>query len=107
MAPLDAMTIRLHLRATPGPGGVEDLPEALVVAVVAMSSLIRCGRCGARTNRVHATEARVLLVCSGHPPPVTGARRSRARPCHHGHDRFRRPAPPDFAKNIVYSMDCC
>lgn len=37
MAALDAMTIRLHLRAM-RVLGVDDLPERLVVAVVALSS---------------------------------------------------------------------
>lgn len=43
MATLDAMTIRLHLRAMRVLGVVEDLPERLVVAVVAISSVVRCG----------------------------------------------------------------
>ena len=38
MAALDAMTIRLHLRAMRVLEVVEDLPERLVVAVVAISS---------------------------------------------------------------------
>ena len=55
MAALDAMTIRLHLRAIRVLTVVEDLPESLVVAVVALSSVIRCSACGHKTARVHAT----------------------------------------------------
>ena len=55
MAALDAMTIRLHLRAIRVLAVVEDLPESLVVAVVAISSVIRCSACGHKTARVHAT----------------------------------------------------
>jgi transposase len=50
------MTIRLHLRAIRVLEVEEDLPEALVVSVVAIAAVIRCGRCGAKTNRVHATK---------------------------------------------------
>ncbi len=48
------MTIRLHLRAMRVLEVVEDLPERLVVAVVAISSVIRCRACGHETARVHA-----------------------------------------------------
>jgi hypothetical protein len=40
VAPLDAMTIRLHLRGTRVLEVVEDLPERLVVAVAAIASVI-------------------------------------------------------------------
>ena len=51
MAALDAMTIRLHLRAIRVLTVVEDLPESLVVAVVALSSVIRCSACEHQTAR--------------------------------------------------------
>jgi len=44
------MTIRLHLRAMRVLEVVEDLPERLVVAVVAISIVIRCGDCGSRSS---------------------------------------------------------
>lgn len=84
MATLDAMTIRLHLRAMRVLGVVEDLPEKLVVAVVAISSVIRCGDCGFKTARVHATRRVKVadLAVSGRPTTlVWHRRRFRCRRC--------------------------
>ena len=69
MAALDAMTIRLHLRAIRVLEVVEDLPESLVVAVVAIANVIRCSACGHKTRSVHATrKVRVAdLAVSGRP----------------------------------------
>ena len=77
MAALDAMTIRLHLRAMRVLGVVEDLPERLVVAVVAVSSVMRCGGCGFKTKRVHATrKVKVAdLPVSGRPVTLLWHRR--------------------------------
>lgn len=77
MAALDAMTIRLHLRAMRVLGVVEDLPERLVVAVVAISSVIRCGDCGFKTARVHATRRLKVadLAVSGRPTTLVWHRR--------------------------------
>ncbi len=77
MAVLDAMTIRLHLRAMRVLGVVEDLPERLVVAVVAISSVIRCGDCGFKTARVHATRRVKVadLAVSGRPTTLVWHRR--------------------------------
>lgn len=84
MAPLDVMTIRLHLRGTRVLEVVEDLPERLVVAVAAIASVIRCGHCGAKTNRVHATKAvKILDLPHGGRPTtlVWKRRRFRCRRC--------------------------
>ena len=84
MATLDAMTIRLHLRAMRVLGVVEDLPERLVVAVVAISSVIRCGDCGFKTARVHATRRVKVadLAVSGRPTTLMWHRRRfRCRRC--------------------------
>lgn len=77
MAALDAMTIRLHLRAMRVLGVVEDLPERLVVAVVAVSRVIRCGDCGFKTARVHATRRVKVadLAVSGRPTTLVWHRR--------------------------------
>ncbi|MGH9165713.1 MAG: ISL3 family transposase [Acidimicrobiales bacterium] len=56
------MTIRLHLRAMRVLEVVTDLPEALVVAVVALSSVVRCRACGDKTARVHASGRPMTLV---------------------------------------------
>jgi transposase len=71
------MTIRLHLRAMRVLEVVEDLPERLVVAVVAISSVIRCGDCGFKTKRVHATrKVKVAdLPVSGRPVTLVWHRR--------------------------------
>ncbi|MGH8914612.1 MAG: ISL3 family transposase [Acidimicrobiia bacterium] len=84
MAPLDVMTIRLHLRGIRVLEVVEDLPERLVVAVAAISSVIRCGRCGAKTDRVHATKAVKVadLPHAGRPTTLLWRRRRfRCRSC--------------------------
>jgi transposase len=84
VAALDAMTIRLHLRGMRVREVVEDLPERLVVAVVAISSVIRCSACGFKTNRVHATrKVKVAdLPVSGRPTTlVWHRRRFRCRRC--------------------------
>jgi hypothetical protein len=65
VAAVDAMTIRLHLRAMRVLAVVEDLPERLVVAVVAISSVARCGACGTKTARVHATGNRAFRPVGG------------------------------------------
>lgn len=77
MAVLDAMTIRLHLRAMRVVEVVEDLPERLVVSVVAVSNVIRCGACGFKTARVHATrKVKVAdLAVSGRPTTLLWHRR--------------------------------
>jgi len=71
------MTIRLHLRATRVREVVDDLPEALVVAVVALSSVIRCSACGHKTAKVHATrKVKVAdLPVSGRPTTLVWHRR--------------------------------
>jgi transposase len=84
MAALDAMTIRLHLRSMRVLEVVEDLPERLVVAVAAVSSVIRCSACGFKTSRVHATrKVKVAdLPVSGRPVTlVWHRRRFRCRGC--------------------------
>ncbi len=84
MASLDAMTIRLHLGGTRVLEVVEALPERLVVAVSAIASVIRCGRCGAKTNRMHATKkAKVADLAHGGRPTtlVWHRRRFRCRSC--------------------------
>ncbi len=84
MAVLDAMTIRLHLRALRVLDVVEDLPERLVVAVVALSSVIRCADCGFKTAKVHATrKVKVAdLPVSGRPVTLLWHRRRfRCRRC--------------------------
>lgn len=84
MVPIDAMTIRLHLRAMRVLEVVEDLPEALVVAVVALSSVVRCRACGDKTARVHATRKVKVkdLAVSGRPMTlVWHRRRFRCRAC--------------------------
>ncbi len=77
MAALDAMTIRLHLRAVRVLEVVEDLPESLVVAVVAIANVIRCSACGHKTARVHATrKVRIAdLAVSGRPVTLVWHRR--------------------------------
>lgn len=77
MAALDAMTIRLHLRAMRVREVVDDLPERLVVAVVALSSVIRCSACGFKTAKVHATrKVKVAdLPVSGRPTILVWHRR--------------------------------
>ncbi|MCA1709386.1 MAG: ISL3 family transposase, partial [Actinobacteria bacterium] len=77
VVPIDAMTIRLHLRSMRVLEVLEDLPERLVVAVVALSSVIRCGACGHKTARVHATgKVRVRdLPVSGRPMTLVWHRR--------------------------------
>ena len=78
------MTIRLHLRAIRVLAVVEDLPESLVVAVVAISSVIRCSACGHKTARVHATRKVKVrdLPVSGRPLTlVWHRRRFRCKDC--------------------------
>ncbi len=77
VAALDAMTIRLHLRAVRVLEVVQDLPESLVVAVVAISSVIRCSACGHKTARVHATRKVKVrdLPVSGRPVTLVWHRR--------------------------------
>jgi transposase len=77
VAALDAMTIRLHLRAIRVLEVVEDLPESLVVAVVAIANVIRCSACGHKTARVHATrKVRIAdLAVSGRPVTLVWHRR--------------------------------
>ncbi len=84
MAALDAMTIRLHLRAMRVLWVVDDLPERLVVAVVAIWGVIRCAACGFKTAKVHATrKVKVAdLAVSGRPVTlVWHRRRFRCREC--------------------------
>lgn len=84
MATLDAMTIRLHLRAMRVLEVVEDLPERLVVAVVAISSVIRCSACGHKTATVHATrrvKVADLPVSGRSTTLVWHRRRFRCRRC--------------------------
>jgi transposase len=71
------MTIRLHLRAMRVLDVVEDLPERLVVAVVAISGVIRCAACGFKTAKVHATrKVKVAdLPVSGRPVTLLWHRR--------------------------------
>lgn len=77
MAALDVMAIRLHLRAVRVLEVVQDLPESLVVAVVAISSVIRCSACGHKTAQVHATRKVKIadLAVSGRPVIVVWHRR--------------------------------
>lgn len=77
MAALDAMTIRLHLRAMRVLEVVEDLPEHLVVAVVAISGVIRCAACGHKTAKVHARRRVKVadLPISGRPVTLLWRRR--------------------------------
>ena len=77
MAAVDVMTIRLHLRSMRVLGVVEDLPERLVVAVIAISSVVRCSACGFKTKRVHATrKVKVAdLRVSGRPVTLVWHRR--------------------------------
>lgn len=56
MAALDVMTIRLHLPKTRVVEVVEDLPEALVVAIIAIAGWMRCSACGFKTRTVHQTK---------------------------------------------------
>ncbi len=84
MAALDAMTVRLHLRAIRVLEVVEDLPESLVVAVVAISNVVRCSACGHKTRRVHATRKVTVrdLAVSGRPTTlVWNRRRFRCQSC--------------------------
>jgi transposase len=84
MAALDVMAVRLHLRALRVLEVVVDLPEPLVVAVVAVSNVIRCSACRHKTATVHATrklEIRDLAV-SGRPVTlIWHRRRFRCRRC--------------------------
>ena len=91
MAALDAMTIRLHLRAIRVLEVVEDLPESLVVAVVAIANVVRCSACGHKTARVHATrKVRIAdLAVSGRPVTLVWHRR-RFR-CQRCRTRFNHP----------------
>ena len=77
MATADAMTIRLHLRATRVLEVVDDLPERLVVAVVALASWVRCSACGFKTHSVHQrTEVAVRdLPYGGRPTTLLWQRR--------------------------------
>ena len=77
VAALDAMTIRLHLRAVRVLAVIEDLPESLVVAVVAIANVIRCSACGHKTARVHATRKVNIadLAVSGRPVTLVWHRR--------------------------------
>ena len=77
MAALDHMTVRLHLQAIRVLDVVEDLPESLVVAVVAIANVVRCSACGHKTRRVHATrKVRVAdLDVSGRPLTLLWHRR--------------------------------
>lgn len=90
MAALDAMTIRLHLRAMRVLEVVEDLPERLVVAVVAISS--------AWPTAFDPEPTTSPAFCSS---ARDTRRRSRRNPdCWHDYQRsVRGPASPDFAKN--------
>ncbi len=53
---------------------IEDLPESLEVAVVAITNVIRCSACGHKTRRVHATrKVRTSdLPCRESPSPWSG-----------------------------------
>lgn len=77
MVVVDAMTIRLHVRAMRVLEVVEDLPERLVVAVVAVASVLRCAACGFKTAKVHATrKVKVAdLAVSGRPVTLVWHRR--------------------------------
>jgi transposase len=70
-------TIRLHLRAMRVLDVVEDVPERLVVAVAAISGVIRCAACGFKTAKVHATrKVKVAdLPVSGRPLTLLWHRR--------------------------------
>lgn len=84
MAALDVMTIRLHLRSMRVLEVVEDLPERLVVAIAAVSGVIRCSACGFKTASVHATrKVKVAdLPVSGRPTTlVWHRRRFRCKSC--------------------------
>lgn len=73
----DSMQLRLHLRGVAVTGVVTDLPEVLVVAVVALVSWVRCHRCRAKCFRVHQTKTVQIrdLACHGRPTTLNWARR--------------------------------
>lgn len=77
MAAVDVMAVRLHLRSMRVLEVMEDLPERLVVAVRAITSVVRCTACGATTSRVHATRRVKVadLAVSGRPTTLVWHRR--------------------------------
>lgn len=77
MAALDVMTIRLHLPKTRVVEVVEDLPEALVVAIVAIAGWVRCSACGHKTRTVHQTKKVAVrdLPFGGRPTTLVWHRR--------------------------------
>jgi transposase len=80
----DVMAVRLHLPATRVLEVLEDLPERLVVAVVAVAGWVRCWACGYKTRAVHqTTKVRVRdLPVGGRPTTlVWHRRRFRCRRC--------------------------
>lgn len=77
MAALDVMTIRLHLPKTRVVEVVEDLPERLVVAIVAIAGWVRCSACGFKTRTVHETRKVAVrdLPFGGRPTTLVWHRR--------------------------------
>ena len=77
MAALDVMTIRLHLPKTRVLEVVEDLPERLVVAIVAVAGSLHCSACGFKTRTVHQTEKVAVrdLPFGGRPTTLVWHRR--------------------------------
>jgi len=77
VAALDVMTIRLHLPKTRVVEVVEDLPEALMVAIVAIAGWVRCSACGLKTRTVHQTTKVAVrdLPFGGRPTTLVWHRR--------------------------------
>ena len=70
MAAVDVMRVRLHVPGIRVLEVVEDLPERLVVAVVMISSWVRCHRCGAKARKVHQTRTVRVRDCPAFGRPV-------------------------------------
>lgn len=77
MPALDAMSIRLNLPKMRVVEVVEDLPERLVIAIVAVAGWVRCWACGHKTRTVHETKkVRVRdLPFGGRPTTLVWHRR--------------------------------
>ncbi len=108
MAAVDSMRVRLHLPGIRVLEVVEDLPERLVIAVVVAASVLRCGRCGARTRRVHQTtkvKVRDLPVLGRPTTLVWHKRRVRCRACGatttESYDGFRGRLTARFRRAIL------